>query len=191
MSNLYFYAVADDLRALLEYVFGATDCRVYEAYSKYDSELREFRSLADIESAFALGDDPDGTSAAALLALWSPGTRGTLDVERIALDVPRHKYRYTIAGWGMLQLQLGGVHGRELTKSRFCHNTEARARAWESTYASRLGQVAAWDWGEITRLSRALQYHIRSRLSSERFKARPVLRAAAAARAAGLEFRFP
>jgi hypothetical protein len=83
------------------------------------------------------------------------------------------------------------VHGRELTKSRFCHNTEVRARAWESNYASRLGQVAAWDWGEVTRLSRAVQYHIRSRLSSDRFNKRPVLRAAAAARVAGVELRFP
>ena len=138
MSNLYFYAVADDLRALIEYVFGATDCRVYEAYSNYDAELREFGSLADIESAFALGDDPNGTSAATLLALWSPRTRGTLDVERIALEVPGHNYRGTIAGWGMLQLQLGGVHGRELTKSRFCHNSEARARLGVHV------RVAAW-----------------------------------------------
>jgi hypothetical protein len=191
MSNLYFYAGADDQRALIEYVFGATDCRVYEAYSNYDAELREFRSLADIESIFALGDDPGATSAAVLLSLWSPRTRGRIDVERIALKVPGHKYRYSIGGWGMLQLQLGGVHGRELTKSRFCHNTEVRARAWESNYASRLGQVAAWDWGEVTRLSRAVQYHIRSRLSSDRFNKRPVLRAAAAARVAGVELRFP
>ena len=46
MPELQFYAARQDIVTLLEFVYGETDCRVFEAYSAPDSEPREFGSIA-------------------------------------------------------------------------------------------------------------------------------------------------
>ena len=55
MSNCDFYAVKDDLISLLDFINNETDCRVYESYSEYDKELREFQTTADLLKAFDVG----------------------------------------------------------------------------------------------------------------------------------------
>ncbi|MGH7627778.1 MAG: hypothetical protein ACREOJ_20980 [Gemmatimonadaceae bacterium] len=192
MPSFAFYAAADDARAVLDHVFESTDCRVYEAYSEYDRPLREFASRSLIEQAWPLGDDPHATGAAVFLQLWSPQTVGAPRIERIRLQsgaVHGRTHRYVIGGWGLLQLQFGGVAGRTLTASRLALNSKSRAARWQDTYLDKLGPIDAWDWSRLARVARALQSHLRHHLSVERLGTRPVLRAAAQLREAGFVLR--
>jgi hypothetical protein len=44
--NLDFFAAEADQRAVLDFLFSSTDVQVFESYSEYSAELREFRSTA-------------------------------------------------------------------------------------------------------------------------------------------------
>jgi hypothetical protein len=72
MASVDFYALRDDIRALIHFIFEETDIRVFESYSDYDAELREFSSYDELSAAFNLGIDPHGNGFAVLLQLWSP-----------------------------------------------------------------------------------------------------------------------
>jgi hypothetical protein len=123
-----FRATPHGLRNLLAFVFTDTDCRVYETYSQYDAELREFRSLGECEAALAIGVDPHGHGVAQQLALWSPRVMPPPTVRRIPLSVQDHSFRYTIEGCGLLWLHLGGEHQGTITESSLGYFTEPGAR---------------------------------------------------------------
>jgi len=61
--------------------------RIFESYSEYDKELREFRSFDDLSGAFELGSDKHGHGFAVLLQLWSSTVIPNVGFERIALKV--------------------------------------------------------------------------------------------------------
>src|SRR2546428_10846032 len=48
MASIDFYALKDDIRLLVHFIFEQTDLRIFESYSEYDKELREFRSFDDL-----------------------------------------------------------------------------------------------------------------------------------------------
>ncbi|MBX3470171.1 MAG: hypothetical protein KF878_25135 [Planctomycetes bacterium] len=168
MANLDFFGVREDLRAVLVFVFGATDLRVFELSSEFDQELREFTSVDQVESAFRLGDASRGGQL--LLNLWSPSVMKTLDIRRVELDQRRckgHTFRYTLEGWGCIQLYLGGIQEKTIRWSHYGHNTEARARTW--------GHEDGADWDALKLLSNKIQYHIRCRLAVAKVRGRPIL----------------
>ena len=53
-TNLNFFAAHSDQHAILDFIFSATDVRVFEVYSEGGADLREFRSADDVASAFAV-----------------------------------------------------------------------------------------------------------------------------------------
>src|SRR5688500_15610156 len=113
MANLDFYAVKDDIRALMHFIFEETDVRVFESYSECDQELREFRSYRELDSAFDVGVDPHGNGHCVLLQLWSPSVTQDVAISRIELKPTKrrpHTFRYNIYGIGVIQLYLGGLH---------------------------------------------------------------------------------
>jgi hypothetical protein len=152
MASLSFFAAREDHEGLLEFIFRDLGCEVFEAYSGYDDEIRKFTTVAEIEEAFELGVDPSGHGSEPYLMLWAPSSGGQPRVKRIPLRVPGASFRESVEGWGLVQLLLGGIHGRRLTSSSFAHNTEARARKWEEA-SNRLGRVDDWDWGELQKVS--------------------------------------
>ena len=83
--NLDFFAAEADQRAVLDFLFSSTDLRVFESYSEYDAELREFRSVDELAAAFPLGTDRHGNGGVMLLMLWSPSVMRDLTIERFAL----------------------------------------------------------------------------------------------------------
>lgn len=159
--NLDFFAAESDMRAVFDFVFASTDARVFESYSEYGADLREFRSTDELAAAFPLGSDPAGSGYVALLCLWSPTVMRKLTITRFALNPEAcdgHTFRHRIDGGGLMHLHLGGVHGRLITKSNFGHQSEARARAW--------GTDDGVDWAALSPLSNRIRYHIRTRLAA-------------------------
>jgi len=74
MANLDFFATRTDHEALIRFLFGSTNIRIFESYSESGRELREFRSFEELTAAFDVGADLAGSGSAVLLQLWSPGS---------------------------------------------------------------------------------------------------------------------
>lgn len=169
-ANLDFFAAEDDHRAVLDYLFSSTDVRVFESYSLYDSELREFHSTSEVARAFTLGIDPHGNGHAVLLQLWSPSVMRDLAIRRINLDPLHcngHTFRHSIDGGGLIQLYLGGVCDKVVTISHYGHQSQVRAEAWL------LNDGVHWD--ALKALSNRIQYHVRRRLAVGKAGSAPVL----------------
>jgi len=170
MAQLKFFAARVDQQAVIDFLFGETDLRVFEASSAFGEQLREFHSFENVAAAFNVGIDEHGHGTAVTLALWSPAVMDALEIERVALDPTKCQgstFRYTMKGWGLIHLHLGGVHGRVITASYLGHNTERRARAWD--------HERGVDWARLTQVSNRIQYHIRKRLAAAMVPGRPIL----------------
>jgi hypothetical protein len=173
MAQLDFFAVHPDLRQVAEFLYGETDFRVYELYSAFGQELREFKSFAELDVAFDIGRDKHGHGCAVLLSLWSPAVMKSPHITRVKLD-PKHcdgfTFRYTTGGWGDVQLYLGGLHRKIVTRSHFGHWSERGARS--------RGYRSGVDWKALAKLSNRVRYHISKRLAVAKVPGRPVLPAA-------------
>lgn len=181
MPNLDFYAIGRDLDEVLEFVFGRSRCRVFEAYSPYDTELAEFHRVADIKARYSLGAC-QGRGPSVLLELWPIDAPDAAFAQRIELKPSAcagATFRFQLVGWGLIQLQLGGLGPDGIVASHTNHNSEARAQAWESVYFDSLGPFSAWDWTEVVRVSRQLNSHVRRNLTVAKIGSRPVLKCAA------------
>ncbi len=184
MAQLDFYAVREDIRGLLHFIFEETDVRVFEEYSEYDRELREFRSYHDLATAFELGTDPYGKGCHIILGLWSPTVTSEVQVSRTDLKRTKrfpHDFRYHLSGIGLLRLHLGGRYQNVITDSYFGHWNEAGARQRSG------GNAEAVDWRVLSRISGRIQRHIRGRMAAAKINSRPILRAAFAEVEAGAE----
>jgi len=169
MATLDFFAVRDDLLALLDFIYSETDCAVYESYSRYDSELRQFVSVQQLDAAFVLGNDPHGNGEAILLQLHSPSVAAPPRIERFNLSVPGYSFRYCVESAGLMQLYLGGSHNEFISQSHFGHWNEAGARQRCVFPADEV------NWPLQRSLSGKIQRHIKSRLSHAKFQSRYVM----------------
>jgi hypothetical protein len=162
MPNCDFLAADNDFRTVFEHVLECGDFEVYEAYSPYGNELAKFDCWASLLERYPSLGTCRGTEPSCMLQLLVPQA-GSVITERIALD-PRacsgHTFRYRASGWGLIQLQLGGIGPKGLVLSHTNHNSLARATAWEPTYREVLGPVSAWDWPHIASASRKLNRFI-------------------------------
>jgi hypothetical protein len=182
MPNLDFYAVGTDFDAVLKYVFECSGCRVFESYSPYGEEIAEFKSINDISGRYPIGTC-DGTVCSVMLQLVPPGASKQYKIQRISLNPAvcnGKSFRYSIEGWGLIQLYLGGYSPAGIIKSHTNHFTAKGAKKWEST-RDHLGPIESWPWKETTSISSALNKYIRSKLSKYKIASRPVLPAAAEA----------
>jgi hypothetical protein len=169
-ANLDFFAAEADLRAVLDFLFSSTDVRVFESYSEYGADLREFRSTDELAAVFPLGADLHGNGNAVLLQLWSPSVMRDLTIRRFKLDPAHcdgHTFRHSIEGGGLMQLYLGGVCERVVTKSHYGHQSQVRAQAWEVDDGV--------NWEALKTLSNRIQYHVRKRLAAGKAGSMPVL----------------
>ncbi len=179
MASLDFYAVNEDITRVIDFVLDSGYV-VYETYSGFDQELRQFSSAPEVWAAYEEKDFFPGVHAM-LLSLLHKSVAGKVLVRRIDL-VPEscngHTFRYCVEGWGLMNLHFGGIcHGKIITSSHFGHNSEKRAQKWQFTYPE-YGATSAWDWKEIAKLSRSIQYQIKNKLSASKSGSSPVLMAA-------------
>ena len=169
-ANLDFFAAEADQRTVLDFLFSSTDVCVFESYSEFDADLRQFRSTEELAAAFPLGTDTHGNGYAIGLQLWSPSVMRELTIERFSLDPAAcggHSFRHRIDGGGLMQLYLGGVSGRVVTKSHFGHQSRVRAEKWECDDGV--------DWEALKKVSNRIQYHVRKRLAVSKVPGKPVL----------------
>ncbi len=189
MPNCDFYAAGEDLTQVLDFVFSVGDCRVFESYSPFDEELAEFNSTTAVRSRYPLGHCT-GNAPSVLLSLWLVRASAEVRPHRVSLDSTKCNgatFRFTLEGWGLIALQLGGESPNGLVVSHTNHNSEARARKWASTYEDTLGDVSSWDWREVSRVSTRLNRYIRARLAVSKIDNRVVLPQAARLIAEGAE----
>ena len=177
MPNCDFYAVSGDFEPILQFIFDDLHCRVLEAYSSFDKNLREFSSLEELAKGTNVGDCSNG-ALSCFLVLWPVEASNQVRIRRIKLDPSSGlgSHRHVAEGWGLISLQLGGVGKMGLHPSRTNHNTQKRATKWADTQHS-MGDPMAWNWNVVTRTSNKLNRRIRS-LSVAKVGSRSVLQAA-------------
>src|ERR1700733_14470409 len=111
MLNLDFFAVGSDLNVVLDFVFHQSGCRAFEGYSAFGHDLIGFSTVACLMTKLHVGtcrSDGDRT----FLQLVVPSASSLYTVRRIELAPDKcggHSFRYTIEGWGLIQLYLGGI----------------------------------------------------------------------------------
>jgi hypothetical protein len=170
MASLDFFAAHEDHIAMFNFLFTQTDVSVFDHYSEPDQELREFRSVDELEAVHPIGVDLHGNGLSLTLQLWSPSVMPVLPLERFALDPSScdgHTFRYRLRGGGLIQLYLGGVYEKWLTKTHYGHFSSKGAARWN------LEQGV--DWEALSKLSNKIQYHIRKRLAVAKVSVLPVL----------------
>ena len=171
MPSFQFYAAPPDRESVVAFALDSLACRVFESFSSYDAPLRELE-VSDLASLSTAESVPH-----CQLAVWSPSFRAEPKRRRIefaAGAVPGHSHRFVLEGWGLVHLQFPAMKNGALSPSRLAFNSEARARKWESTEATRLGAIAAWDWNAVADIGRTLRNHI-ARRAVAKAGARPIL----------------
>ena len=177
MPNCDFYATASDIEDVLNFVFGLEGIAIFEHYSPFDQSLVQFHSPADISRRYADTGVCKGNAPSVLLAICPVSHMENKQVKRITLKPGKASgasFREVIEGWGLIQLQIGGVGPKGIVHSHTNHNSEARAKKWESTYPD-LGPVADWDFRLVSSISGRINRHIRDNLAVTKIGSRPVL----------------
>jgi len=164
MANLDFYAVGDDLRDLIRFIFAESDIIIFEHSSKFDCEVRQFQSLSELEAVFQLG-----SYRAGYLQLWSRSVMTQPVIRRIELTgISGNTFRYTVEGSGLIQLYLNGVQGGIIHHTHYGHWKEAGARARS------IHPAEACNWSALAKLSGRIQRHVRKHAVAKIY-ARPIL----------------
>ncbi|HWB61308.1 MAG TPA: hypothetical protein VG733_17635 [Chthoniobacteraceae bacterium] len=164
-----FYALGDDLRNIVQFLYAETDIVIFELSSNPGCEPRSFRSLAELEAAFKLGSYRAGN-----LQLWSPSVMKQPVFERADFNADTaarlgHSFRYSVRGAGLIQLYLNGLQDGVIYHTHYGHWNEAGA-CKRSMYPA-----DDCDWKALTKLSGRIQRHIRGKLSAAKLYSRPVL----------------
>jgi hypothetical protein len=163
VPNCDFFACGDDHRIVLEHIFDNLPCRTFELSSRFDSELAEFTSVADVERHFGIENWSLNEHASLLLTIYPANAGGNLNLRRIALDSTKcdgATFRYSCDGWGLIQLYLESPRQGDLRNSHTNHNSEKRAGKWSHAYPE-MGDPADWDWAAVNSYSRKLNRFIR------------------------------
>lgn len=185
MASIYFYATSADLGEVLEFLFKETDLRVFEAYSRVNHEVREFRSIEDLRTR-----DPAAASHGKLhLRLCSPSVTSGPTFRRFELNPEiGGGYRFSVEDPSIIRIVEGGIRNdieqEPLYWSEIANWNEAGARQRSSHPDADLDQI---NWPELARLSSRIQRFIRGKLAAASFGSRPILRHAFSAMATGLK----
>ncbi|GAB3960112.1 hypothetical protein [Micromonospora vulcania] len=177
-----FYAAEDDWPAVLRTVFDLGLFRVFESDSRPDSELREFRTIDEVA--------PGRHGRHLMLLVVGAGPEPVVRRIDFAPGISDATHRYECRGWGLIQLDYGGLFGaQELRWTHTNHNSEKRALTWAPTLPE-LGDPAAWDWPAVTSASSKLNRAIR-RMAVNKIGSHPVLpHAAQVMTAANLRYEY-
>ena len=171
MPWLTFFATSADLLDLVDRLVFAEGGRVYEEYSRFDHESREFANLQEL----TVLAEREGEGLGGLqLGLSLPGVGAPPRIRRIDLRagaVPGHTFRYTVEGCSLLTLQCGRIHDGALDASHLVWWTEASARGKAAPEL----RADAVDWKRLAAVGRRAQSLVRRDLASGEAGGRAVL----------------
>jgi len=186
--TLDFFADAADKMELLNFIFAETPLHVYDHYSVYGEEIREYHSINDITSCFDL---QNGGANSAAFQLWSETFKAKPVFQKISLN-PKycngHTFRYATGGWGLIQLYFGGIQHGCLHHSHIGHFSEKGALKNEGI-TKEYGKVSSWDWKEVESIGNKLRYHISKKLAVNKAGSEPILKGAEELRLGGTTLR--
>ncbi len=131
MANLSFFALKEDFVKIFDFIFSQTDIIVYEDYSRYNLEIRQFHSTQELFKAYQIGLDVHG-GRDIVLSLYSPSVMAEPIIKKI--DLGKGEFRYNVEGWAIIRLHLGGKYKNNIILSELSHNSLERAKKWALTY---------------------------------------------------------
>jgi hypothetical protein len=183
-----FFANKADKIEILEFIFGETDLRVFDHSSNYEQQICEYKSVEEITSKFDL---ENGNKFAVSFQLWTQRHKGDILFRKVELDpnyCNGHTFRFSSEGWGLIQLNFGGLKNNELHQSHIGHFNEKGAAKWEMTNLFN-GKVSNWNWTEIQTTSRKLKYHLHNKLAVGKIGSLGVLKGAEGLEKQGAKLR--
>lgn len=157
MAHTSFYGLKNDIRDVFEFLFTQTDVEVFESYSEFNQELRQFRTIEELENAFKIGFDRGGSGGSEIFELWSSTVMPRPPIHKRVAE--GYGTRYSISHPSLIRLYLGGQHNNSTTYSDFDH--------WEkAAYLRRTSDAAnICDWRALSRLSGRIQRHVKRHLA--------------------------
>ena len=183
-----FYADQTDKLTLLDFIFNETDLHVFDSSSPYGQNISQYKSAKEVSARFDL---VNGDKFAVTFQLWTPRHKGEPAFRKIDLEPKRcngHTFRYSTDGWGMIQLNFGGVKNNILSLSHIGHFSEKDAAKWQGTNKFS-GDIDNWDWKEVQATSKKLKQFIQSKLAVKKFGSTDVLLGASKLHEQGIELR--
>jgi len=174
VAQLDFYANSSDILEVVDYMFELSPMRLFEAYSRNDHEIREFKSSKDILSSSHIEDNHGGI----FVRGWWESVTSTPFVKTINLNPNVGKYRQSLEGIGTFQLLQGRPHDlaeNSLNLSRFSHWNEKGAYQDSNFSDSDISEV---DWAQFKSISGKLHRHLRSKMFKAKLFKRPILQGA-------------
>jgi len=147
-----------DFNTLVEGAFKAETPMVASSESDLGQPLERFATPAEIRAKAAQCIEQGIRHYG--FGFWYPSMKGRFAEREVVLNPPRdgHTVRYSLAGWGIIRLQLYVTPPNTL-QCRVTVNSEARAQSREQRYPEQ-GAVSDWDWRVVEtyafRLSRQL-----------------------------------
>jgi len=157
-----FFAARDDVRTIVEFLYAQPSLRLFESSSRFDCELREFKSFDELCQAFRIGDDAHGNGSNPMLQIYSREVLSNVEIRRIELKpgaVTGAQFRYALDGAGLMTLHLGGLHKESiLTHSSFAYLTEA--------YAKKSNNQRSVNWTALKKAVGKIQYFIKKAASA-------------------------
>lgn len=183
MANLNFYALKEDMLNILDFIFKNTNCRIFEARSGFNMELKEFRSLSEMDSELKIGITESGHEFAIKLQLWSPEVVKQINIEKFDLKHPVHSFQHSLRTIGLMQLNFGGKDLHAITPSQFgCSNEKDRRQL--------SGKVEHVDWDRLLEISSQIKRHILKQAVAK-VRACPILSGAYKGLEREMVLRFP
>lgn len=155
-------------------MFELSPLKLFEAYSRVDYEIREFKSSKDILASSHIEDNHGGI----FVRGWWESVTSNPFVRTINLNPNIGKYRQTLEGVGTFQLLQGRPHNladNALNPSCFSHWNEKGAFQ-RASYSDK--DVDEVNWAEFKRLSGKLHRHLRDKMFQAKLFKRPILQGA-------------
>jgi hypothetical protein len=171
-----FFALFPDKISLLEYIFSDTGFRIFDHYSTYGQELKEYKSSQEVADTFDL---KNGKANEVQLALWNPN-HGMMNIVRKVDLNPKycngHTFRYSATGWSLQQLYFGGLLDNKLYYSTLQGFNEKGAIDKDTINSNRTAHLL--NWVQIKSDQRRLKYFIETKLTTRKIGTFLILKSA-------------
>lgn len=167
MAQVDFFASDDDFINLVDWLLAETDVKIFEAYSRIDHEIRQIvtaKDLVELTSA--------RKNSSFLLRFWSPSVTNEPVFKSIELNPSIGKFRTSLEGAGIIQLEHGRVENGRIYNSTLSHWNEAGAKT-KCMYPTDVV-----DWKQLRTISGQLNRHIKNKLAHAKIGSVPVLKGA-------------